>query len=462
MRTTRRHAWTCLAALVVLLWAGEADAGVRHKETGFQLDLPHGFRLLSPEDVAVCPGHGMDLVSRVAPAAAMTKRVFLAGPLLEPEALLVVARIEVDPGSFGSARRRQRYMLDRLHLDHGHFEALVAEDEVTLNSVEISDHDALEMIHAGVEGPLGLMEPAAAAVLVDAGSHILVVALLVRDTTVYPVDGTWAPLRGSLKVHSHSAFAQSALLYGGVGMLALLVLVLLTRWFSSRRRARGPAMPGAGRVSMTTEGWGHARSAAPPDAGEPAALPPEAPEEAPAARTAPPRAEPTPLRAMDSTPAPTTPAPTPPASASPAYAGPERRVLPRSAPSSETPGAASSPATPAYTGPERRVLPRSAPATPAPESSPATPAYSGPERRVLPRSAPSSATPAATPSSSTPAYSGPERRVLPRSQPGGPAAREPRATEPPPRPAPEATPPPLPGATPGRKQTMPSRGPVAS
>ena len=74
---------------------------------------------------------------------------------------------------------RGKRKLDRLHLSDEHFEALVADGSVQLRPTEAGGHDALEMKHPGAEGPLGLAEPAGAALLVDGGSYLIVIVLMV-------------------------------------------------------------------------------------------------------------------------------------------------------------------------------------------------------------------------------------------------------------------------------------------
>lgn len=252
MRCASRMVWSVLIALGVILPAAHAE---EHVGKDHRLVVPHGFEALAEEDVAASPAHAIDLIGRVAPPAALERRVYLAGSMVAPDALLVVARIQVDPDQFAASRVRHRYILDRLHLDADHFEALVADGHVVIRPAEVGGHDALEMKHPGAEGPLGLEEPAAAALLVDGGTYVLVVCLMVRDTTVYPLEETWARIRGSLVVEPPVALARTALLYGGIGLVALILLVVLVRVIAARRPRTPSRYEGAG-LSMASDGWG--------------------------------------------------------------------------------------------------------------------------------------------------------------------------------------------------------------
>lgn len=113
----------------------------------------------------------------------------------------------------------------------------MADGEVVLRPAEVNGREALEMKHPAVEGLLGVEEPAAAALLVDGGTWILVVTLMVYDTEVRPLDQTWAGVRASLEVEPPSAVAARALLYGGIGLVGLIMLVFLLRFLSRRRPA---------------------------------------------------------------------------------------------------------------------------------------------------------------------------------------------------------------------------------
>lgn len=321
MRGAFLFAWACLTAAGALLAptsALAADAptqapGTRtHVGRSFTLRVPHGFRPVASAEEAQCPIASLDLVGRVAPPQAMQRSLFVSGEVANPEAMLLVARIEVNEGTFASSRRRHRYMLDRLHLSDNHFDSLVVDGTVELRATEAGGHEALEMKHAGAEGPLGLEEPAGAALLVDGGTHVLVVVLMVRDTDIHPLEETWASVRGSLDIAPPAAFARSALLYGGVGLVVLLLLVLLLRFVASRRKPPAPGWDVGGRVSLTSEGWGGLRPNTPamqpvmpvePASGMPPHLeqPVPQPRTAPAAEEPPPlpTAEPTPLRAAD-------------------------------------------------------------------------------------------------------------------------------------------------------------------
>ena len=332
-----------LLGLAVTMPAALAE---EHTGEGYRLDPPHGFEPLSDEDAQVSFAHGLDLVGRLAPPSAMKRTIFVAGNLVDPDAVLLVARIEVDEDQFASSRVRHRYLLDRLHVDKERFEALVAEGDVVLRPTEVGGYEALEMTHPGVEGPLGLIEPAGSALLIDGGTHILVLSLMVRDTTVYPVEQTWSQVRGGLRVDPSTALAQTAILYGGIGLAGLLVLVLLVRLVGIRRGPPAKRYEQPGQLSMSSEGWGGKRPSAPamqpvldpePASGMTSPLDQPVPETTllepePAVDTPPaPMPDPTPLRAQTPAsptgPAAVVPAPAPapatPAADAPAPAGDE-------------------------------------------------------------------------------------------------------------------------------------------
>ena len=260
VRGATRIVWSVLIVLAGVVPAARAED---HVGRSHRLRLPPGFALVAEADVAGSPAGRIDLVGRVAPPTALERRVYVAGPLQEPDAMLVVARIDVDPDQFAASRVRHRYVLDRLRLDPDRFEALVAEGQVRMRPTEIGGYDAIEMTHPGAEGPLGVLEPAGAAVLVDAGTYVIVVSLMVRDTTVYPVEETWARVRGSLVLDPPAVFMRTLLLYGGIGLGCLILLVLLVRIVSSRRPRAEPRYEGAGVLSMTSEGWGGSRPSMP-------------------------------------------------------------------------------------------------------------------------------------------------------------------------------------------------------
>ncbi len=346
-----------MLGLAVLLVANTAQAEDVCAGKGFSVRVPAGFEKLSAADMSISPVHGMDLTARIARASAATRSVYTAGSLLEPDALLLVTRIEREGGALGGSRARHRYMLDRIFLSKPQFDGLVADGKVELRPIEIADHEALAMSHPGAEGLLGLEEPATRALLLVADDYILVVVLMVRNQAAYPTDATWAAVRGSLEVAPAAVFFRQALLYGGVGLAGLILLLVLARVVGLGAGRRGPdkSWGAPGGLALSTEGWGGGPAAsaagpasetlppvaapspapealgAEPDLDDPLAAP-AAPPPLPAAQATAPRAAPPGLRSTK--PGAGGPPALPPREPTPAEGPPTRKGLQRTLPPS--------------------------------------------------------------------------------------------------------------------------------
>lgn len=287
-----------LAFVVLCGLAGVAEAGELHQGRGYKVDVPVGFRELDGDDAAISPAHTLDLAGGLAAPSALATTVFVLGETMEPDATLVVARVEVDAGALTGALARQRYLLDRLRLDGHRFEALVADGLVNVEAVEVDGHPGMAMVHPGVEGPLGPLEPCGGALVVDGGSFIVVVYLMVHRPAIVPHESTWAKIRGSVHVEPAGALVRGMLVYGGGGLLGLMLVVLLSRFVPRRRVAPAPAWGDGLRLAMSSEGWGARTPVTPtmqpmlsnPDAAKPDEQPREAAPEPVGAVEAPPSA----------------------------------------------------------------------------------------------------------------------------------------------------------------------------
>ena len=249
----------CLVGLGVLTTAlGIASAAGMVEGAGFRLRLPAGFEAFEDEGGGDSPAPSYDLLPGRAAREDPSIRVFTAGSVgHKPGAVLLVVRIGLRAGMGPrTSRDLHAYLLDHVRVDETRFGRLMADGRIQLRNADVGACRGVEMAHAGVDGPLGPIEPPTRALAVVGEDFLMVMVLHVHDPEVFPPDETWAQLRGSLEIDPPAAFARTALLYGGAAVALLIVLVLLVRL---RARARQRAMPvyrpALAGAAASREGW---------------------------------------------------------------------------------------------------------------------------------------------------------------------------------------------------------------
>lgn len=249
-----RRSVACLVAGLALLTAAPAWAGDLVAGHGFRLQAPPGFERVETPGGPSDPSRDLPLTHGLAVQGKVERHVFVAGSSRHPDAVLLACRIDLDESAaVHGARGLRRYLMDNLHRARASFDTLVADEDVTLETAHDWDMDAVEMSHPALQGPLGLAEPAVRAVAVDAGDHLVVVLLQVTDEHVVPPDSLWSRVRGSLAVESRAAVARTALLYGGIAVLVLILLVLfMRRAAGARARQQAALVPARAPAGRTT------------------------------------------------------------------------------------------------------------------------------------------------------------------------------------------------------------------
>ena len=189
--------------------------------------------------------------------------VYIKGTKLTPQSILFVSRINLADGSeMTSVRDLHRYTLRNMSLTQEEFDELLGEGGVEMKEHKIGAFEALEMNHSGTGGPLGVEQPATHAMTVLGGDFIVVVMLMTMDGESAEETYAWESIVASLDVDPTAALIRKILLYGGIALVALIMLLFVKRVRRGSALSAQATRRGSYDNGIASEGWG--RKVAPP------------------------------------------------------------------------------------------------------------------------------------------------------------------------------------------------------
>ncbi len=160
---------------------------------------------------------------------------FYAGAKGRPDSVIVVSRIALAEGhEMHSVPDLMNYVCRQMKVTPEQFDALVMAGTLNVRNVPVGRLEALE---TSMPSPAP-GQPSTRTLTLPAGDFLVVVVLMNMDDMASSTDATWQYLLGSLRVESNAAVLHSALTYGGVALGLLILLVVVVRVASARRRPR--------------------------------------------------------------------------------------------------------------------------------------------------------------------------------------------------------------------------------